>query len=117
MPETPEAGLEHPPIVHGIPVVPETKCEGWYYGAITEFIEPDGCEDGDGYVVAPDGTCAGLVWEVGEGEFTEILPPDEERWGVYAVWFPRPVHTVEDLMFNFRFVLPDLQKAYARAMK
>jgi hypothetical protein len=39
-----------------------------------------------------------------------VLPPDEGRWGVYAVWFPRVVKTVDDLVFNFRHVLPELKK-------
>ncbi|MCA1631332.1 MAG: hypothetical protein LC785_15865 [Acidobacteria bacterium] len=42
----------------------------------------------------------------------EVLAPDEARWGVYAVWFPRSVITVDDLVFNFRHVLPELKKKY-----
>jgi hypothetical protein len=99
------------PVYHGFPVIPETDTDGWMYGAITEFI---GCDGGDGYVVAPDGTSAGLVWEVGSGEFTEILPPNPERWGVYAVWFPHPVRTIQDLISNFRAILPDLKAAHAK---
>jgi len=105
------------PVYHGFPVIPETGIDGWFNGAISEFIDPDGCETGDGYVVAPDGTRAGLVWDVAEGETTEILPPDDERWGVYAIWFIQPIKSVEDLVFNFRFVLPDLQKIYERTRK
>ncbi len=47
------------------PFVPETLIDGWCYGAITEFLEPDnpcGCDSGDGFVVAPDGSYCGLVW-------------------------------------------------------
>ena len=40
-------------------------------------------------------------WEVGTQEMQEVLSPDDERWGVYAVWFPRMVHTAEDLAFKF----------------
>ena len=36
------------------------------------------------------------------------------RWGVYQVWFPRPVYTVDDLVSNFRSVLPQLQKIHAK---
>jgi hypothetical protein len=67
---------------------------------------------GDGFVVAPDGRRAGIVWEVGEGDIPLVAPPDESRWGVYAVWFPRMVRTVDDLVFNFRQVLPELKKRY-----
>jgi hypothetical protein len=99
------------PVYHGFPVVPETETEGWLFGAITEFISSDA---GDGYVVAPDGSHAGLVWEVGPGSFEQILPPDPKRWGVYAVWFPHPIHTIQDLITNFRAVLPDLKAAHAK---
>src|SRR2546430_8350337 len=70
------------PVYHGFPVVPETMTDGWCFGAITEYASADGCNSGDAFVVAPDGSRAGLVWEVGEGEPSEILKPDELRWGV-----------------------------------
>src|SRR2546426_6028848 len=59
-----------------------------------------------------DGTRAGLVWDVGEGEIQEICPPDPERWGVYQVWFPRLVHNVDDLCDCFAHVLPALRKKH-----
>jgi hypothetical protein len=105
------------PVYHGFPLVPESATDGWTYGAITEFEDPNGVSSGDGYVVAPDGRRAGLVWEVGAGEFSEILPPDDERWGVYAVWFPYPVRNTEDIVANFRVVLPQLQQVHARLFK
>lgn len=100
---------EGAPVYHGFPVIPETNTDGWVFGAITEFL---GEEAGDGYVVTPDGKHAGLVWEVGTGTFAQILPPEPGRWGVYAIWFPRPMQTIEDLISNFRAVLPDLKSAY-----
>ena len=101
------------PVYHGFVVVPETFIDGWVLGEITPFL---GEENGDGFVVAPDGSQAGLVWEVGEGDFTEIMPATPERWGVYAVWFPQAMKTVEDLTANFRVVLPALQAAYGRVL-
>ena len=102
------------PVYHGFPVVPESGTDGWFFGAITEFIDPVGCTDGDGYVIAPDGSRAGVVWDVGARDVREISPPDEGRWGVYQVWFPHPVHTIGDLVSNFRSVLPQLKEIYAR---
>jgi hypothetical protein len=101
-------------VYHGFPLIEATNTDGWVYGAITDFEAPEGAEAGDGYVQAPDGRRAGLVWEFGEGEFAEILPPDKDRWGVYAVWFPKPVHSVSDLTDCFRHVLPALRKVHAR---
>jgi hypothetical protein len=99
-------------VYHGFPVVPETETDGWYYGAITEFLEPDGCKEGDAYVVAPDGTRAGLVWEVGYEGFDEVCAPSPDRWGVYAVGFARPVKTIDDLIFNFIEILPNLKRKH-----
>ena len=57
------------PVYHGFPLIPETSIDGWLYGAITEFADASGCSEGDGFVQAPDGTRAGLVWDVGEGKY------------------------------------------------
>jgi hypothetical protein len=100
------------PVYHGFPLVPETETDGWYYGAITEFEDSDGCESGDGYVLAPDGSRAGIVWNVGQRDLETVCAPDESRWGVYEVWFPRAVKTVDDLVSNFRSVLPALKSKY-----
>jgi hypothetical protein len=97
------------PIYHGFVIVPETCTDGWCLGAITEFEDPNGCTAGDAFVVAPDGSRAGLVWEVGTNPMEEILPPDSERWGVYAISFPHPTRTLDDLVSAFRAVLPQLK--------
>jgi hypothetical protein len=102
------------PVYHGFPIVPETETDGWIFGAITEFHDPNGCKDGDAFVVAPDGTRAGLVWTVGKGKTSEICPPDKDRWGVYQIWFPKVIKTKDDLIFNFRIVLPQLKEIYER---
>jgi hypothetical protein len=105
------------PVYHGFPVVPETATGGWVYGAITSFqgIEPQ--TEGDGYVIAPDGSRAGIVWATDTSDFYEIAPPNEERWGVYGLRFPRPVTSLDDLVFNFRTVLPKLKERFAELRK
>jgi hypothetical protein len=100
------------PVYHGFPLIPETLTDGWCLGAITKFDNADGSTWGDAFVVAPDGARAGLVWEVGEGDISQILPPDKNRWGVYAVWFPRAIYSVVDLVEAFQIVLPELKKLY-----
>jgi len=101
------------PAYHGFPLIPETCIEGWCYGALTEFAGLSACTEGDGYVQAPDGSRAGLVWEVGIGDIREISPPDLERWGVYEVWFPRAIYNVADLRDCFAHVLPRLRAKFA----
>jgi hypothetical protein len=101
------------PVYHGFPLIPDTSVDGWCYGAITEFADASGCTEEDGFVQAPDGSRAGLVWEVGVGEMHEICAPDSERRGVYGVWFPRSVHNVSDLRDCFVHVLPALRAKHA----
>jgi hypothetical protein len=117
--ESSPASISRPdgaPVYHGFPVVPETYRDGWCLGAITEFADPSRCTWGDAYMVAPDGTRAGLVWKGGDGEMDEILPPAPDRWGVYSVWFPHPIRTAEDLAQGFRTVLPQLKEVHACLM-
>ena len=103
------------PVYHGFPLVEESRtAEGWVFGAITNFIDPAGVTYGDAYVQAPDGSRAGLVWEVGEGEFGEISPPTPDRWGVYAVWLPEPIRNVEDFVRVFHAQLPVLRATWER---
>jgi len=99
------------------PYVEETLTDGWCYGSITEFLRPDlmgGCDSGDGFVVAPDGSYCGLVWSVDcPWEFEQIAGPRREKcWGVFEVRFPKAISTVVDLVAGFRHVLPQLQASY-----
>lgn len=102
----------------GFPLIPETETDGYIFGAITDFLEPDseeGCTTGDGYVQAPDGSRAGLVWQIypkGEKRFTVLAEPDEKRWGVYNIGFPKPIKTLNDLVYNFKQLLPLIKKQH-----
>jgi hypothetical protein len=102
------------PVYYGFPLVEETRTNGWCYGAITQFEEARGCEAGDGFVVAPDGSRAGLVWSVGTFPTEAICEPDGGRWGVYSIAFPQPVRNVDDIVACFRAVLPELKAIHAR---
>ena len=105
----------------GFEIIEASRTDGWYYGAITLFgtsscdCPPGGCVAGDGFVQAPDGSQAGLVWEVGVGENESLIPPDENRWGVFLVYFPRPVACEDDIAYCFRHVLPYLREQHILA--
>ena len=103
---------EGAPVYHGFPLVPETETDGWIYGAITDFETEEPQDEGDGFVQAPDGSRAGIAWATDTPDFYEIMPPGESRWGVYGVRFPKPVSNVQDLVDNFRAILPHLKKRY-----
>lgn len=98
------------PVYHGFPVIDGVLVDGFRFGMITDFLtEPDTA--GDAYVIAPDGSRAGLVWEseVGEAYFQEVLPPDETRWGVWAVGLPVALQTVDDVPRFLEMLIPELR--------
>jgi len=101
---------------HGFPLIEETLTDGWCFGAVTEFLEPGGCSDGDGYVEAPDGSRAGLVWDVepdADDTVLEITPAEnKDDWGLYQVFFSKRVTVLQDMIDNFREALPSIQSAY-----
>ena len=99
------------------PFVEETLTNGWCYGLITQNPcpdHPDGCISGDGFVVAPDGCYAGLMWWAEcPWEFEQINEPEGEKFfGVFEVRFTLPVRSEADLAANFRAVLPRIHAAY-----
>ena len=104
---------EGAPVYHGFPVVAESEVDGWRLGMITAF----GVE-GDGFVIAPDGTRAGLVWAA-EGAshldeqhpeyFDEVRGPESGRWGVFAVGVRLPLRGPDDARAYLAALLPRLQ--------
>jgi hypothetical protein len=70
---------------HGFPLILSTRCDGYCFGAVTDYLDADtddGCTIGDGFVEAPDGSRAGLIWSVEqEARFGRLIAPDDSRWG------------------------------------
>ena len=102
---------------YGFPLVEESEIDGWVFGAITEYEDEGGCKWGDAFVVAPDGTSAGIIWQVNESgdhslEPEEVCPPDESRWGVYGFSYPKLIRTTEDFVKMCHSFLPALQKRW-----
>lgn len=100
------------PVYHAFPVIAESATDEWYLGTITDYADPNGCDYGDAFVIAPNGARAGLVWQVGEGVTEQIMPPDADRWGVYAIWFTHAIHSTDEFVAAFRLVLPELRSIY-----
>ncbi len=71
--------------------------------------------EGDAFVVAPDGSRAGLVWEIGGQTAVEsISAPEPGRWGVWAVTFTVPMRTREDARRNLAAIVPLLRPYWER---
>jgi hypothetical protein len=104
------------PVYHGFPLLAHSEKEGFSFGVITEPNGETPASWGDAFVVAPDGSRAGIVWQA-EGEPSPVVcAPSPGRWGVYAFRFRRPVHNEQDLIGNLHEVLPQLKAFYAAAL-
>lgn len=72
---------------------------------------------GDGYVLAPDGSRCGLLWECcGEQAINLVLEPEPDRWGVYFVSLPHSLHGPGDARQFLEAARPQLEplwKAWA----
>jgi hypothetical protein len=69
---------EGAPVYHGFTVLEGVEAEGFRLGTISA-LGPD--DYGDAFVIAPDGSRAGLVWEVGESrEVNEVSGLEPGRW-------------------------------------
>lgn len=100
-------------VYHGFPVLDIPDREGWRLGAVSGF--GDGSREGDAFVVAPDGSRAGVVWSVGAvAESTAILPASDDRWGVFSVVVPRPMGARGELVENLAVIVAELAPRWAQ---
>jgi hypothetical protein len=98
------------PVYYGFPIIESSAVDGFRLGMITDFVAQSDTS-GDAFVVAPDDSRAGLVWEseVADPYFNEVLPPDADRWGVWAVGSQQPLRAEADAREFLRSALPDLR--------
>jgi hypothetical protein len=118
-PNATSADPEHPPFVsrpegapvyYGFPVLDDVEVDGFRLGMITDFIaRPD--DYGDAFVVAPDGSRCGLIWEseVEEPYFAESSGPEEGRWGVWSVGLRLPLTSTEEARAYLAALLAELR--------
>ena len=108
---------EGAPVYHGFPIVDGITVDGFRLGKITDF-EAESSDVGDAFVVAPDGSRAGLVWEISkEPHFSEVCVEDSGRWGVWAVNFPFPMNSRENIQKNLEAILPPLKEKWEKWKK
>jgi hypothetical protein len=100
---------EGAPVYQGFVVLNDVTADGFTLGKITDF-EASPCEEGDAFVIAPDGSRAGLVWEIHEpAYFREVTPVETSRWGVWGVGFRLPMNSRENARRNLESILPNLK--------
>jgi hypothetical protein len=75
------AGPEGAPVYYGFVVLDDVVIDGFMLGNITDW-EAGPCETGDAFVIAADGSRAGLIWQIREKQnstkFIHLKPADGE---------------------------------------
>ena len=106
------AAPEGSPVYYGFPILEDVCVEDFKFGMITDF-EAEETNWGDAFVLAPDGSRAGLVWEIRSDDFfAEILPASADRWGVYETAFSGPMRNRDDARRNLALILPRLKERW-----
>jgi hypothetical protein len=97
------------PVYHGFQILQDVVVDGSTLGSIADF-EAELATEGDSFVIAPDGSRAGLVWEVSkEDVFEMVCSETDDRWGVWAVSFPFPMDSRRNASLNLAKVMPRLK--------
>jgi hypothetical protein len=100
------------PVYYGFAVLDDVNVDGFVFGKISDF-EAEPSDYGDGFVVAPDNSRAGLVWEISDSQyFTEVCPLEDTRWGVWSVSFRLPMTNRENVRRNLESILPALKQKW-----
>ena len=59
---------ESAPVCNGFPILSDVVVDGFTFGKISYF-NAETCTEGGAFVVAPDNSRAGLVWEVCDSSY------------------------------------------------
>jgi hypothetical protein len=103
---------EGAPVYHGFVVLDDVVVDGFTLGKITDW-EAEPCATGDAFVIAPDGSRVGLVWEVCDPPyFQEVMATEATRWGVWGVGFLLPMISRENARTNLESILPQLKSQW-----
>lgn len=88
------------------------EAEGFRLGTISALGPAD---FGDAFIIAPDGSRAGLVWELGDSEDVhEAYPPSAGRWGVWNVELPHRMTSSAAAQRNLEAIVPRLRDRWSQ---
>lgn len=94
---------------HGFQVLEQVDVDGFRWGAITALgaVAPATI---DGFIVAPDGSRAGVEWRRSSEPYVLMLAePTAERWGVWRIGFTDDIVNEASATRALRAVISDLQ--------
>jgi hypothetical protein len=98
------------PVYHGFVMLAGVERDGFKLGMVTDYLRETDATEGDLFVVAPDGSRAGIAWVLGPFKaFTQIEPYTPGRWGVWHVEMPQPLRTIADAETMLKEILPALR--------
>jgi hypothetical protein len=98
------------PVYHGFQILNDVTADGFTFGKITDFDAAPSLH-GDAFVIAPDNSRAGLVWQICDKPyFREIRSLEPVRWGVWDVSFPHAMDSHANVRRNLQSILPELKK-------
>lgn len=92
---------------------PLVEWKGFVFDVVTPLDQ--GRETGAGFLQGPDGSKAGVQWELVESPYIMRLEgPVEGSWGLYRVGFTRPVGSAADVAANLEPLWPKFKVLYDR---
>lgn len=104
---------EDAPVYHGFRLLePSMSDDGWCFGIISDPDWTEGRDWGDAFVVAPDDSRAGIVWQVGNSVLEVLIEPEVDRWGVYQVGIAHRVHDKQELVTQLQSWLPEFRRLH-----
>ena len=99
---------------HGFKVLTNVTHEGFTLGAITDFVKRPGLFTGDAFVVAPDGSRAGLEWRLSNEVYVlEMAMYNEVRWGVWMAGVKHPMVDEDAALRNLIDLVPTLEEKWS----
>jgi hypothetical protein len=106
---------EGAPVYYGFPLLRGVESSGFKLGMITDFTSEHDAAEGDLFIVAPDGSRAGVVWCTGPTRrYGTLAVPSPGRWGIWQFEFARPLRTLADAQWALDEMLPTLRPKWER---
>jgi hypothetical protein len=79
---------EGAPVYYGFVVLDDVTADGFTLGKITDF-EAEPCDEGDAFVIVPDGSRVGTFYQDGKRVFWDVHNPERTEFSLVTQRSPR----------------------------